>query len=53
MIRIPALQASAVLVPVAAMLYWLWRIRNKQPLRGPAGVGGPVAAVVEKRVSLP
>ena len=33
-IRIPALQAVAVLVPIAAMLYWLWRIRGKQTLRG-------------------
>lgn len=27
-IRIPALQAAAVLVPIMAMLYWLWRIRT-------------------------
>ena len=26
-IRIPALQAVAVLLPIVAMLYWLWRVR--------------------------
>ena len=31
-IRIPALQAVAVLLPVAAMLYWLWRIRVRKTL---------------------
>jgi hypothetical protein len=33
-IRIPALQAAAVLLPIAVMLYWLWRLRSKRPLRG-------------------
>lgn len=33
-IRIPALQAVAVLVPVVVMLFWLWRLRRKQRLRG-------------------
>jgi uncharacterized membrane protein len=37
-IRIPALQAVAVLVPVVAMLYWLWRIRVRHNLRGLAAV---------------
>ncbi len=31
-IRIPALQTFAVLLPVAAMLYWLWRIRVRKTL---------------------
>jgi uncharacterized membrane protein len=29
-IRIPALQAVAVLLPVAVMLYWLWRVRVRK-----------------------
>jgi hypothetical protein len=29
-IRIPALQAIAVLLPVAVMLYWLWRLRARR-----------------------
>ena len=47
-IRIPALQAVAVLVPIVAMLYWLWRIRVRHNLRGlaalsvsPTTVAGP------------
>ena len=35
LIRIPALQAAAVLLPIAAMLYWLWRIRSKRPMATP------------------
>jgi uncharacterized membrane protein len=37
-IRIPALQATAVLVPIAAMLYWLWRLRRKRSDRSMVGV---------------
>jgi uncharacterized membrane protein len=33
-IRIPALQAIAVLVPIVAMLYWLWRVRVRHAFRG-------------------
>ena len=33
-IRIPALLAVAVLVPVFAMAYWLWRIRVGRSVRG-------------------
>jgi uncharacterized membrane protein len=33
-IRIPALQAFAVLVPIFAMLYWLWRLRARKALPG-------------------
>jgi len=33
-IRIPALQAVAVLVPIVAMLYWLWRVRVRRTFRG-------------------
>jgi uncharacterized membrane protein len=40
-IRIPALQAVAVLTPIAAMLYWLWRIRGKQTLGGIVSVRVP------------
>lgn len=42
-IRIPALQAVAVLVPIVAMLYWLWRVRVRRTFRGVAGVSGPEA----------
>ena len=31
-IRIPALQAVAVLVPIVVMVYWLWRIRSRKTL---------------------
>lgn len=34
MIRIPALQAFAVLVPIAAMIYWRWKLRYRKSLRG-------------------
>jgi uncharacterized membrane protein len=37
-IRIPALQAVAVLVPIFAMLYWLWRVRIRRNFRGVVGV---------------
>jgi uncharacterized membrane protein len=40
-IRIPALQAVAVLVPIAAMLYWLWRIRGRQTLQGIVQIRAP------------
>ena len=40
-IRIPALQAVAVLLPIAVMLYWLWRIRARQTFRGIVGVAAP------------
>ena len=40
-IRIPALQAVAVLVPIFAMLYWLWRVRVRQTFRGVVRVSGP------------
>ena len=29
-IRIPALQATAVLIPIAVMIYWLWRLRRRR-----------------------
>jgi uncharacterized membrane protein len=38
-IRIPALQAVAVLLPIFAMLYWLWRVRVRQTFRGVIRVG--------------
>lgn len=33
-IRIPALQAVAVLMPIAAMAYWRWKLRTRKSLRG-------------------
>lgn len=38
LIRIPALQAFAVLLPVVVMLYWLWRLRRKRAERVVVGV---------------
>jgi uncharacterized membrane protein len=43
LIRIPALLAVAVLVPLLAMLYWLWRIRSRQRFRGIVGISAPEA----------
>jgi uncharacterized membrane protein len=47
-IRIPALQAVAVLLPVAAMLYWLWRVRVRRTFRGIAGVSTPLATALDR-----
>jgi uncharacterized membrane protein len=47
-IRIPALQAVAVLIPVAAMLYWLWRVRVRQSFRGLVGVSAPRVIALER-----
>jgi hypothetical protein len=46
LIRIPALQAVAVLVPILAMLYWLWRIRVKRTFGGTVGVTVPQATAL-------
>ena len=32
-LRIPALRAAAVLLPLAVIVYWKWRLRAKRPLR--------------------
>ena len=45
-IRIPALQAGAVLLPIAVMLYWLWRLRSRKTRRGLPGVGVPSATAL-------
>jgi uncharacterized membrane protein len=47
-IRIPALQAVAVLLPVAVMLYWLWRLRGRKTLRGVVTVSAPLADAIEQ-----
>jgi hypothetical protein len=47
-IRIPALQAVAVLLPVAAMLYWLWRVRVRRTFRDIAGVSTPLATALDR-----
>jgi hypothetical protein len=33
-IRIPALLPIPVLTPIVVMLYWLWRMRGRKPVRG-------------------
>lgn len=38
-LRIPALFAVPVVVPLLAMLYWLWRVRIRRTFRGVVGVG--------------
>jgi uncharacterized membrane protein len=42
--RIPALLAAAVLLPIFAILYWLWRLRVRQAFRGIAGNTPPATA---------
>ncbi len=32
-LRIPALRAAAVLLPIVVIVYWKWRLRAKRPLR--------------------
>jgi hypothetical protein len=39
MIRIPALLPVPVVVPLAAMFYWLWRVRIRRTYRGIVGGG--------------
>jgi uncharacterized membrane protein len=48
-IRIPALQAAAVLVPVVAMLYWLWRVRIRQNFRGVVRISGSQGSALATR----
>jgi uncharacterized membrane protein len=48
MIRIPALQAVAVLLPVGVMLYWLWRLRGRTTLQGIVSVSAPRADALEQ-----
>ena len=47
-IRIPALQAVAVLLPVAVMLYWLWRLRGRKTLHGVVTVSALHAGPIEE-----
>ena len=42
-IRIPALLPILVLVPIVAMLYWLWRLRVRRSLRGIVSVSAAEA----------
>jgi hypothetical protein len=37
-LRIPALLAVAVLLPIAVMLLWLWRIRVRRTFAGMNGL---------------
>jgi uncharacterized membrane protein len=47
-IRIPALQAVAVLLPIAVMLYWLWRLRRRKTLHGVVTLRAPHAGPIEQ-----
>jgi uncharacterized membrane protein len=47
-IRIPALQAVAVLLPVVVMLYWLWRLRGRKTLGGIVTLSAPPANAIEQ-----
>jgi hypothetical protein len=50
LIRIPALQAIAVLLPIGVMLYWLWRLRGRRGIRGVVGISAPhVTAALPSR----
>ena len=40
-IRIPALLAIPPLLALAALLYWMWRVRVRRSLRGMVGLGTP------------
>jgi F0F1-type ATP synthase assembly protein I len=47
-IRIPALQATAVLLPIAVMLYWLWRLRGRKTLHGLVTLSAAQAGPIEQ-----
>jgi hypothetical protein len=47
-IRIPALQAVAVLLPIAVMLYWLWRLRGRKTLHGVVTLSASHAGPIEQ-----
>ena len=55
-LRIPALLAVAVLVPIGVMVYWLWRIRVRHTFRGivglSAGRAGPADEQPSRRTAL-
>jgi hypothetical protein len=40
-IRTPALLAAGVLLPIVAMVYWLWRVRSRKTFLGFVGVSAP------------
>lgn len=42
-LRVPALLAVPAMTPLVAMLYWLWRVRVRQSLRGIGRGGAPEA----------
>jgi uncharacterized membrane protein len=48
LIRIPALQAVAVLLPIAVMLYWLWRLRGRKTLHGVVTLRAPHGGPIEQ-----
>jgi hypothetical protein len=52
-IRIPALQAVAVLLPIAVMLYWLWRLRVKTNHSWHVTVGASPAVALERTPQAP
>jgi uncharacterized membrane protein len=47
-LRIPALQAVAVLLPIAVMLYWLWRLRGRKTLHGVVTLSAPHPGPIEQ-----
>jgi uncharacterized membrane protein len=52
-IRIPALQAVAVLLPIVVMLYWLWRLRVKTNHSWHVTVGASPAVALERTPQAP
>lgn len=45
-IRTPALLAVGVLLPIVAMVYWLWRVRSRRFVRGSVRASAPEAALL-------
>jgi hypothetical protein len=43
-LRVPALNAAGVIVPVAAIFYWKWRLRASRPLHRAVPIIAPEAA---------
>jgi uncharacterized membrane protein len=51
-LRVRALLAVPVLLPLLAILYWLWRVRSRRTFRGLAGVSALMPAARASRVDI-
>ena len=52
-LRIPAFRAAGVLLPIAAIVYWRWRLRGKRPLSSIVQISAPEAVSMVNDVILP